>query len=109
MDKETGEAIGGVLLGVVLIGGLFYGFSAMDNAAEKRSEEARQERLNTELTNEQIVEKAKFCFDGGLGAKEIKKGNIAAGEYVVGIQCTPEKDTGVIQGKKSNATQVIIN
>lgn len=64
-------------------------------------------RFENELTNEEIVEKSRFCIDNGLNAEVIWKGSVD-GKWPVGIRCTPGQDgTDLIQGKKSQA--VIIN
>lgn len=64
-------------------------------------------KIENELSNEQIVQKSRFCIDNGLNAEIVWHGSID-GKWPEDIRCTPETDTqDIIQGKKSQA--VIIN
>ncbi len=106
MDNSE-KLVGILILGVIVLG--FFGARADMRADEIESIEYWQTRGETELTNQQIIDQAKPCYDAGLSAEEIKGGNYTYGEYVTGIRCTTKDNPDIIQGKKSNATQVIIN
>ena len=71
---------------------------------------AEAKRIDTELTNEQIVEKSKYCIENGLSAIEVYKHSdiSTVGSYVVDVRCTNKSNPLINQGKKSNAT-VIVN
>lgn len=82
-------------------------FVGKNNIELDKKQRAEKETLT--LTNQQIVEKSKYCIDNGLNAELVYTGN-HYGKYVSDILCNPEENplVDIEQGKKSQST-VILN
>lgn len=103
IDMTNKEKV--ILISIVIMFFVYVGYAI--HFSVKNDREDKIFRLQSEINNEQIVEKSRFCMENGLNAEIVWHGAVD-GKWPEDIRCTPETDTtDLIQGKKSQA--VIIN